>query len=280
MLFEDRTLLELTLMTISVRREDLYDSSADEDDVRDDETDAILREKLNAQLSGLLGVSFTHTSDDVQQPQQEPDDPGGATGDHGEDLAFSFRLFRDEAPSHKVILERDETLEQAGGGGFVVAKRPTSYYVAEAPAPDTMAKFRSVAVTADHLFQDARQRRWGLEKPWRVTRITVTDGTLQRLEGHVGDATAGRSADRRKRPGKRRRIMLRTREKAKKERAEAEKLKLVEKEQYMKDKKKRLNREKKLKRRAKEREKKLATKEGEDDGVGSDQDSGKDTSPE
>ena len=270
-------------MKISVRREDLYDCSADEDDIRDDEADAVLREKLNAQLSGLLDVSFADTSDDAQQQQQQQqglDDPDGTTSDHAEDLAFSFRLFRDEAPSHKVVLERDEAPGQAGEGGFVVADRPTSYYIAEAPPPHVMAKFRSVAVTADHLFQNAKKRRWGLEKPWKVTSITVTDGTRRRLEGHVEDTATRVSTDRRKRLGKKRRIMVRTREKAKKEQEEAEKVKLVEKEQHLKDKKKRLNREKKLKRRAKEREKKLATQEDGDDGAGSDPDSGKDTSPE
>ena len=270
-----------------MRREDLYDSSADEDDARDSEVDAALREKLNTQLSGLLGFGFADTSNDAQQSRQKPDksnesdEPDGATADPAEDLAFSFRLFRDEAPSHKVILERDEASEQSGGGSFVVAKRPLSYYVAEGPTPNAMTEFRTAAVTADYLFQDAQKRRWGLEKPWKVTSITVTNSVGRQLEGHAKDATIARLADRKRRPGKKRRVMLRTREKAKKEQEEASKLKLVEKEQHVKEKKKRLNREKKLKRRAKEREKKqLANRDDNDDGGGSDHDSNKDTSPE
>ncbi|KAK7754903.1 hypothetical protein SLS62_003217 [Diatrype stigma] len=275
----------------NVRREDLYDSSADEGDVRDEEVDAALRDKLNAQLSGLLSFSRADTSVDAQQQQhqhqQQLDAAPGPAPDHdgddddAEDLAFSFRLFRDEAPSHKVVLEKDEALEKAGGGGFVVARRPTSYYLAEKPSQDAMASFRAAAVTPDHLLQDAGKRRWGLEKPWRVTNITIsTRGVgMGLLNSHAeGPAVAGKeSADGKKRPGKRRRIILRTRQKARKEREEAEKLKLVEKEQHIIDKKKRLNREKKLKRRAKEREKKHTMK-GE--GQASEPGSSRATSPE
>lgn len=274
-----------------MRREDLYDSSADEEDVRDEEADAALRDRLNAQLSGLLSFGRADTSVGAQQQQQEeqqqqqgPDaapDHHGDDGDAEEDLAFSFRLFRDEAPSHKVVLERDDALEQTGGGGFVVARRPTSYYLAEKPSQDAMAGFRAAAVTPDYLFQDARRRRWGLEKPWRVTDITIsTKGvgadSLNRHAGVPPTAAGAESAGGRKRPGKRRRIILRTRQKARQEREEAEKLKLVEKEQHLMDKKKRLNREKKLKRRAKEREKKHAKGEG----AASEPGSSRATSPE
>lgn len=240
-----------------------------------------LRDKLNAQLSGLFDFSFADTSNDAQQQnqdQQQQQQPENVD-DAAEDLGFSFRLFRNEAPSHKVVLEQDDGLEQAGEGGFVVARRPDSYYIAEEPSSDVMTKFRATAVTADYLFQDAKKRRWGLEKPWRVTSITVTTKSAGEdlASSHAEAAATAESANRKKRPGKRRRIILRTRQKARKEREEAEKSKLVEKEQHLQDKKKRLNREKKLKRRAKEREKKLGSK-GE--GAASEHNSSRATSPE
>ncbi len=259
-----------------MRREDLYDSSIGEEDNRDEVVDSALRDKLNAQLSGLFNFSFADTSNDVQQPQQPDDNVDQATAEGN--FAFSFRLFRDEEPSHKVVLDRDEALEQTGGGGLVVGRRPTSYYVADKPSPGAMAKFRAAAVTSDYLFQDAKKRRWGLEKPWRVTTITVTRSAGGDPTHHSGEDEAEASEYRRKRPGKKRRIILRTRQKARKEREESEKQKLTEKEQHLKDKKKRLNREKKLKRRAKDREKKLSVKG--DDGVASEHGTSRGTSPD
>ncbi|RYP51374.1 hypothetical protein DL768_003302 [Monosporascus sp. mg162] len=260
-----------------VRREELYDSSVDGEASRDEEVDAALRAKLCAQLSGLLDFSFAPAADtsrdDAQRLQQQQRD-GASVGDdgyhqaeRGEELTLSFRLFRDEAPSHKVVLEQDEAPEQAGGGAFVVARRPTSYYVADEPPPDAMARFRAAAVSPDHIFRDAGRRRWGLEKPWGVTTITITANTATDAAAAGGDEPGsgqGEEAGKRKRPGKRRRIILRTREKARREREEAAKQQLAEKELHLKEKKKRLNREKKLKRRAKEREKKLASKDGGD----------------
>ncbi|RYP79522.1 hypothetical protein DL770_006622 [Monosporascus sp. CRB-9-2] len=262
-----------------VRREELYDSSTDGEESRDEEVDAALRAKLSAQLSGLLDFNFAPAADtshdDAQRQQQQQQRDGASVGDdghhqaerEGEELVFQFRLFRDEAPSHKVVLEQDEAPEQAGGGAFVIARRPASYYVADDPPPDAMARFRAAAVSPDHIFRDAGRRRWGLEKPWRVTTITITANTATGAAVAGGDepgSRQGEEAGKRKRPGKRRRIILRTREKARREREEATKQQLVEKELHLKEKKKRLNREKKLKRRAKEREKKLASKDGGD----------------
>ncbi|RYP20609.1 hypothetical protein DL765_002680 [Monosporascus sp. GIB2] len=271
-----------------VRREELYDSSTDGEDSRDEEVDAALRAKLRAQLSGLLDFSFPPAADTSRgdAPQQQQQRDGAAVGDDDhhqaereEELAFSFRLFRDEAPSHKVVLEQDEAPPQAGGGAFVVARRPTSYYLADEPSPDAMARFRAAAVSPDHIFRDAGRRRWGLEKPWRVTTITITANTATGAAAGGDELGSGRGveAGKKKRPGKRRRIILRTREKARREREEAAKQQLVEKELHLKEKKKRLNRERKLKRRAKEREKKLASKDGGDAGS---EHSSRATSPE
>ncbi|KAI1406420.1 hypothetical protein F4819DRAFT_440393 [Hypoxylon fuscum] len=253
-----------------VRRENLYDSASDEDAIRDDESDSSLRGKLNAQLSGLLDLSFT-VEEDIETQQT----PGSRMGDAAEipkedgdsdktgEEAFTFRLFRDEEPSRKVVLEpQNAGTEKGGDGAFVVARRPISYYLAEETPPDLGEKFRTAAVSADYLLKDAKRRRWGLEKPWKVTTITITAdkrGTVP--SGPISSDTMAQDGKKaKKRPGKKRRIMLRVREKAKLEREEAAKQQLVEKGEHIKDKKKRLNRQKKLKRRAKEREKKQGTK--------------------
>ncbi|KAI5921353.1 hypothetical protein F4810DRAFT_678650 [Camillea tinctor] len=246
-----------------VRREDLYGSASDEEDDHDDQLESAAQEKLHARLSGLLSFSFVEDeSGQKDQPTDKPLDGAIVEGTGTEAIeeageeAFVFRLFRDEEPSHTVVLTKDDELVgQGGDGGLVVPKRPQSYYFADDPSPEIAMRFRMAAVSADYLLKDARRNRWGLEKPWKVTSITIST----RKEGPIGGSESQAAEKKRKRPGKKRRIILRVREKAKQEREEAEKKHSTEKEQHLKDKKKRLNREKKLKRRAKAREAKQTT---------------------
>ncbi|KAI1466418.1 uncharacterized protein F4812DRAFT_434002 [Daldinia caldariorum] len=258
-----------------IRREELYDSTSDEEPSHDEQWDLTLREKLNAQFSGLLDLSsVTDGAAEAQQlPGSQADDADDAddanenpkdeeNSEKPQEEAFTFRLFRDEEPSRKVILEpQNASMEKDGNGAFVVAKRPISYYSSGEPSPEATSRFRAAAVSADYLFQDSRVRRWGLEKPWKVTTITIT--TNKKIATPSGSASGNTTAGiekKKKRPGKKRRIILRTREKVKKEREEAAKRQLIEKEEHLKDKKKRLNKLKKLKRRAKEKEKKQGMK--------------------
>ncbi|KAI0166701.1 hypothetical protein GGR52DRAFT_555188 [Hypoxylon sp. FL1284] len=256
-----------------VRREDLYDSSSDEESAGTDEHDPSLQQKLNAQLSGLLDISFT-ANENVEALQASestephnnasklPEEEGDAE-EAGEE-AFAFRLFRDENSSHKVVLEAQDAGLKSGDDGFVIAKRPMSYYVAREISPKMAQEFASAAVSAEYILEDAGKRRWGLEKPWKVTTITITtDKRLTPSKSQTDDSTA--MSRKKKRPGKKRRIILRVRDKAKKEREEAAKRQVVDKEEHLKEKRKRLNRQKKLKRRAKGREK----KQGAQDDAGS-----------
>ncbi|KAI1655643.1 hypothetical protein F4813DRAFT_366724 [Daldinia decipiens] len=253
-----------------IRREELYDSASDEEAPHDDQWVSTLREKLNAQFSGLLGLSSVTDGD--TRAQQVPESHEGNANEtlmDGDDVkesqeeTFTFRLFRDEEPLRKVVLEpQNAGMEKGGDGAFVVAKRPISYYLAGELPLEATDRFRMAAVSADYLFQDAKRRRWGLEKPWKVTTVTITKNNKMRApDSSVGKNAAADVEKKRKRPGKKRRIILRTREKAKKEQEEAAKQQTVEKEEHLKDKKKRLNRQKKLKRRAKEREKKQGVKD-------------------
>ncbi|KAK8058310.1 hypothetical protein PG994_008758 [Apiospora phragmitis] len=273
-----------------VRREDLYSSAPPSDDDGDDlmsqdgQVDTELRERLRAQLAGLLDLDILSPSSlpapgAADTPAQKSgtavaSDEGAnnpPTGTDGEllasdannpdEVALTFRLFRDEEPSHTVVIKQgDET---------------QSYYLADTPDQETMAQFKFAAMSTEYLMANAKQRKWGLEKPWRVTKITVAADkipkTLPDVDG-VGDTTMGES--KRTRPGKKRRVLLRTRDKAKREKEEAVKKKLADKEEHLKEKRKRLNKAKKLKRREKRRSAKGAG------GEGADEPSSRETSPE
>ena len=166
------------------------------------------------------------------------------------DEEYEFRLFSTTAPS-KVVL------------------------VPEA-APDGEAEwkqYRAAALTGEDVLALSKQRCWGLEVPWRVTTIEASRKELGALEASTAGDTADTVSDegedtagalqKKKRPGKKRRIALRIKEKADKAKAEAELKLQMSKEEHLAEKKKRLNREKKLKRREKERAKKAAGKAGD-----------------
>ncbi|KAI0870398.1 hypothetical protein GGS24DRAFT_504837 [Hypoxylon argillaceum] len=270
-----------------IRRKDLYDSasvdtSSDEEGARDSQAaESALHARLNAQLSGLLDFSFSleppaagATAQQVQQADQAAAAPNGhqESEGHQEEEAFTFRLFRDEALTHTVILTPDEDPAALGEGAFVVPSRPRSHYIAAAPSTQQASEYRSVAVSAEYVLADARRPRWGLEKPWRVIHISSKSSTPGAAAA-VRDVAGQAEKKKRTRPGKKHRILLRVREKAARERAETEKKLALEKEQHIQEKKKRLNRERKLKRRQKEREKKAGAQGAQPDGSSKDADS-------
>ncbi|KAH7032929.1 uncharacterized protein B0I36DRAFT_382898 [Microdochium trichocladiopsis] len=285
-------------------------SSDGEDGARDVEMDAALRSKLNAQLADLLDVDFSVPGPASggaaeaerkrgRQPRQQQSHEAGSDDDdddddHHEDetmsdgdrqrgeqdedddepVEFAFRLFSGEDPAaHKVVLEKqDDAADAAGdGGGFVVSRRPASYYIAAEPSPDDRERYRAAAVSHEYLLADAGRSRWGIEKPWKVTTITITTKKTKDGKEKLMGTVAGNQprTGRRTRPGKKRRIILRTREKAKKEKEVVAKQQAVDREQHLLEKKKRLNRQKKLKRRAKAKGQK---KEGVDAGGEGDSD--------
>ncbi|KAI1308874.1 hypothetical protein F5Y03DRAFT_393242 [Xylaria venustula] len=273
-----------------VRREDLDDSasdsaSSDEGGSNDIQDDLALRAKLHAQLSNILNLSFaavpTAQEHQADRANAQPASHAQQDGAHPqEDGAFAFRLFRDEAPTHTVVLASDEDKAAQGDGGFVVPSRPRAYYVAPAPSAEQTSEYRSVAVTAEYLLADAKRRRWGLEKPWRVIHIVSDPSPTASAESIPGpERSSGQQQEKKKRtrPGKKHRILLRVREREKREREETAKKLALDKEQHLQEKKKRLNRERKLKRRQKEREKKAALQatdptDGGSDSGGSDGD--------
>ncbi|KAI1824736.1 hypothetical protein F4861DRAFT_504639 [Xylaria intraflava] len=269
--------------TKRVRREDVFESASsgtesDQEGDHNSEAESELRAKLNAQLSGLLDFSFAADPEvhvrqtdqtEAESESQPPIAPGDAQQEteHPEEEAFAFRLFRDQAPTHTVVLTQDEDPTALGEGGFVVPSRPRSYYIAPAPSSRQVSEYRGVAVSAEYILADAKKRRWGLEKPWRVIHILAdSDLASKPVSGEV-EGSVGKKR-KRTRPGKKHRILLRMKEKTAREREEASKKMALDKEQHLQEKKKRLNRERKLKRRQKEREKKAEVRTGHSDGGG------------
>lgn len=260
-----------------MRRDELYDSDSSDPGSGshhvDAQEDAEVRAKLNERLASLLGLDLSTSAPTFEHKES---DRGEHAHDERDDSKpdeeeFEFRLFstssKTAAPAKVILAASDDEDAPQGEGAFTVPVRPTSYYMAGDPTPEQRERYRWAAVAGEDIVLGARKRAWGLERPWRVIRLTVPNKSLAGLptiaRGTLAYASEGgeqETAVKRKRPGKKRRIATRIKAKAEKEKREAEEKHKMSKEEHLKEKKKRLNREKKLKRRAKEREKKLATK--------------------
>ncbi|KAK4237824.1 hypothetical protein C8A03DRAFT_34196 [Achaetomium macrosporum] len=251
-----------------VRREELYDSSSDRHSSpeREDEEDVKLRAELNARLSSLLSLDLgcpAAAAPIPAGPGTTTNEPHTADGEGQEEKAeaeFEFRLFS-SAPPQKVVLAPDAG--EAKYDGPAVSQRPILHYIRGELSPHEREQFRYAAVTGQDVLAWARQRAWGLEVPWRVTKITVTvngKGPGVDEQKRSADSASAGEKKKKKRPGKKRRIVLRKREKAEKAKKEALERQKMSKEEHLREKKKRLNHQKKLRRRQKEKEKKLAAK--------------------
>ncbi|ROW02639.1 hypothetical protein VSDG_01605 [Cytospora chrysosperma] len=261
-----------------VRRDELYDSSSDADSnsSQNGAEDAELRARFNEQLSNLLGLDLSPPEPAAEQ-DADPDSAqrqGGAEEHEGkhEEEEFEFRLFstssKTAAPTKVVLSASDDEGEQ-GEGAFLMPARPVTYYMAGEPTPEQREGYQQAAVTAEDILAGAGKRAWGLERPWRVVKITVSSGKSPGGPRGVVSATLTAKGQedegaKRKRPGKKRRIAMRI--KAKAERAQVDQK--MSKEEHLREKKKRLNREKKLKRRAKERQQRLAARGNGEGGEG------------
>ncbi|KAJ4389206.1 hypothetical protein N0V93_006669 [Gnomoniopsis smithogilvyi] len=261
-----------------VRRDELYGSSSEAEEGHsqaDAEDDAEVRAKLNERLSRLLGLDLglSLAAQASEQPAEPPQEAGpDEEGEEKADAEFEFRLFsttsKAAAPAKVVLDASDDEDADLGEGAFTVPERPSSYYFAGEPTPEQLQMYRQSALAGDDIVLGARKRAWGLERPWRIIRIGGPARSLQTpsvkgLNVKVRTATPiveEVDQQKRKRPGKKRRIATRIKAKAEKEKREAAERQKMTKEEHLKEKKKRLNREKKLKRRAKEREQKLAGK--------------------
>lgn len=268
-----------------VRREKLYDSRSGSESGGPE--DASAQAKLQERLSSLLCFDVVAPAAAVEE-----EGPGVDRAEGPAEEVFEFKLFSAPkavaglpAPITKVVLAAADTAaDQAGDGsddgGFVVPQRPLSHYVAAEPSPEQRAQWEMSTVTGEDVLARSKQRCWGLEKPWRLTRIVISADTGEKGGGGSEINTAAAAAttgslspadaageSKKKRPGKRRRIAMRVKAKA----LEEEQAKLQTKEEHLREKKKRLNREKQLKRRQKERERKQALRGEAADGGGSTQ---------
>lgn len=130
-------------------------------------------------------------------------------------------------------------------------------------------------MSAETVWRLREQRAWALEKPWRVTVIRTGSTPISRSAAAVAaklidtQSAEGDEKTKRAKPNKKRRVVVRIRERAISEKLEAERLRRARDEvekatRGVEDAEKRTarNRERKVKRREREKRKKAAAAAG------------------
>lgn len=195
------------------------------------------------------------------------------------DGMYTFRLFSKKATSkqaastgqvYQTINLRSPTPPDTSPG-FAVQHRPTTYYFTGIPTKETAEQYQQTAMTGEEVME-YRQAKWvnyiqgtcnstwaatkisqpGSQVSWRVTTIDFTGTTKSSATPRIGDITATKK----KRSGKKRRILIRAKYLAKELEALAARQALADKEIAWKENRARKNRKNKLKRKARDRLKK------------------------
>ncbi|KAF6230880.1 hypothetical protein HO173_010996 [Letharia columbiana] len=142
----------------------------------------------------------------------------------------------------------------AGGeSGFTSVGRPDKYYFAGDTGAELAQQYARAAVSGQDIVEGLKMRWRGMELPWRVTVIKTTEsGNVVGLEHQLQAQT-----NRRKRSGKKRRVVIRKRVEARAAKEVVARQYRAEKEAAEREKRTQKNREKKIKKRQKDRLKKV-----------------------
>ena len=247
-----------------MRRSELYSREREEDDeTSEDGVDALLEAQLRERLVGIYGDFDLDLDVRPQQGEKGVYDNDREEGAHEEEAEqeFEFRLFSGQGMAgKKIVLSNEE--EDTGDGAFLVKQRRLGYYIAEKADGERKREFEVAALSGEDVLRMQTSRAWGLEVPWRIKVIKVSSkrkvNTVDEVEKEnlVFGITDGDEEGKRKRPGKKRRIVLRERKKKRDALAAQRKKEKDEKEEAEREKRTRKNRERKIKRRLKDKAKK------------------------
>jgi len=227
--------------------------------------------QLHARLALIYGNSIALMPPSIPDFANEPEDKEPNNGDkdplavqaHHEE-GFEFRLFghgtyEGVVEATKIVLKTagsEDGVDGRSDGGFLSLRDPRTFVVGKATG-EQLSRFEAAAISGEQVQWNAGKRARGLEVPWRVTVLRVKERRRKSAGDEVTDirnaSMDGLEGRSRKRPGKKRRIIMRSRMKASGELAEKMKMAAALREEAEREKRTRRNREKKIKRRIKEK---------------------------
>ncbi|PMD28682.1 hypothetical protein NA56DRAFT_675740 [Hyaloscypha hepaticicola] len=244
-----------------VRRSDLYTSRSPSSSPGP-AADPTLESALHSRLAALYGpIPIPSTDPAPSNPTRTPKASASADADvqpeqenpqesQEEPHEFEFRLFSapkysndNDIQAQKIILASPSS--EHGDGGFVTRERDRRFYIAEPATGERKQRFVFAAVSGEEVLNLARRRAWGLEVPWRVKAIRYGQGEVL-IQVHPSEKG-------KRKPGKKRRIVLRERQRKVVQREEAKKRERERGEEAEREKRTRRNRVKKVKRKMKEK---------------------------
>ncbi|GME32170.1 uncharacterized protein LTHEOB_12812 [Neofusicoccum parvum] len=248
-----------------IRRTDLASTSPSPTSTPRSSPDPSLTAHVLARLNKTLDITLPPAAPPA--PPTPNDDPAASS-----DNELEFRLFAAPAPDaapnsrpavQKIRLHSPSADDNGNGpGGFVVAARPAAHYFAHALEDGEngkAAEYVDAAVSGAEVVARAAGARWaGCGVPWRV-RVGEGCGRVE------GDGIRG-GREGRRRKGKKARMALRRKVRARVERKEEAERVAREREEAERAKRTARNREKKVKKKERERAKKASATAEEDDG--------------
>lgn len=235
-----------------MRRSDLYTRSSSSSPEPSSPIDPDASARFHEQLASLYGTIPTqsYATEDALKPEFNNDVPDLPPPEDEQDQEeeFDFRLFSNDNEG-KIVLKE----EVPDKGVFIVKERNQKYYFTGPIGGKRKEEFASAAVSGEDVLQGKEQRYWGWEVPWRV-RVLKVGFAGQKSVGNNGLGVGNNShGDKRRKLGKKMRIILRERKRKSDAQQEAMTKEKESKEEADRERKARKNREKKERRKAKEK---------------------------
>jgi outer membrane biosynthesis protein TonB len=228
----------LSLTRPSVRRDELHSPAESPRSSPDPDLEALLRSHIQQE--------FTFAAPDYADADAQDD----VVSDPDE---TELRLFAAPANAAPTTLKiRLSSPGAADDNPHFIVKKPRSYYFADQPTHDQLAKLRAAAIDGKTVLELSRQPWPACAMPWKVTTLTAAGMKKTVLVGHPPTLAAlDETPHKRTRKNKKTRIALRKKKQAQLVKQE-ERTKLAkEKEEAEREKRTRRNREKKVKKKAK-----------------------------
>ena len=216
--------------------------------------DAELQARFHDQLHQLFGDDVAQNDPDAKS-NGVWEEQADKTNQQDCDDAYDFCLFAKPANvgaqnSHgprKIAIRSPSPVNKEPG--FRNPRRPDNFYFSEIPNTEEAAQLKFAAVSTEQVLKNLESKWKGLEMPWRVIHVTLNGKKLEKESNVLDQGNDGK----RKRKGKKSRIVIRKRVQAKAVEKAAANQRLAEKESADKEKRTRKNRERKVKRKQKEK---------------------------
>ena len=202
-----------------------------------------------------------------------------ARQDEPDNQVYDFRLFSAAAKDghtksslapQKIILEAEhdhvsllgETIIH-GDGGFLREGKDPRIWTRPRASGQRLAQIQFSTISGENVLQESKRRNWGLEVPWRVKIVKQKFVSGNGLGDISTSIAAVEECKKRKKPGKKRRMVLRMRVKKLEEERSRQEEETKQREEADKQRRMQKNREKKIKQKKRAKAKAEASKQND-----------------